>query len=226
MSNLNIIKAAVVVGEAEPSETRFFGKNLVSREGHTVSLAGGVPTALDGVAPVIVVRVVDPERDTARLLRAAEELLPVYRQAPGVVILDGEDMVQGVAPRTDLERAVLQMRRRDYVALAKGLGLRADYRPPAGNMARPFVYWACPQCQHVRVPQEGHEDDPPPQCRLHDPPALVLGNVAVELQERGGQLAVRLLADQTRTVREFACVDHAEQESRQVLARAVEPSRR
>ena len=181
MSNLNIIKAAVVVEEAEPLETMFFPKNLVSGGDHTVSLVDGVPAALDGVAPVIVVRVVEPERDTARLLRAAEELLPVYRQVPGVVILDDEDAVRGMVPRTDLERAVLQMRRRDYVALAKGLGLRADYRPPAGDMARPFVYWVCPQCQHVRVPPEGHEDDPLPQCQRHDPP------VQMERHVHGGE---------------------------------------
>jgi hypothetical protein len=173
MPKLTIIKAAVVVEEVEP-------RGVMRGEHHIVSLVDGVPAALDGVAPIITVQVVDPERDAGRLLRAAEELLPIYRQAPGVVVLDGEDTVQGIITRADLEKAVLQMRRRDYAALAEGLGLRADYRPPPGDPVPPFVYWRCPQCQHVYVPQVGHEDDPPPPCPRHTPP------VQMERRVHGG----------------------------------------
>ena len=174
MSRLNIIKPAAVIEDVEVHKA-------IRGEVHTVSLTRGVPTALDGISPVITVHVVDAERDAARLLRAAGELLPIYREAPGVVILDDEDRVQGVVTRADLERAVLQMHRHDYAALAKRLGLRADYRPPAGDMVRPFVYWRCPRCHHIRVPPEGHEDDPPPQCPRHDPP------VQMERRVHGGE---------------------------------------
>jgi len=174
MSKLTIIKPAAVVEEEEEREA-------TRGETHTVFLVKGVPSALDGISPVITVRVVDTERDTARLLRAAEQLLPLNRQAPGMVVLDGDGDVQGIIPRPELEEAVLQMRRGEYVTLAKELGLRADYRPPAGDMVSPFVYWRCPQCQHVRVPATGHEDDPPPRCQLHDPP------VQMERRLHGGE---------------------------------------
>jgi hypothetical protein len=137
MPDLRIIKAAIVIEGAEP-------RGATRGEAHTVSLVDGTPAALDGVAPVIVVRVVDPERDATRLLRAAEELLPIYRGAPGVVILDSEGAVRGVAPRTDLEQAVLHMRRRDYPALAERLGLRGDYRPPGRRHVPPLRLLAVP----------------------------------------------------------------------------------
>jgi len=171
---LDIIKSVSIVEGAAPGEPR-------PEATHTVSLVGGEPAALDGVSPAIVVRVADPERDAGRLLRAAEELLPLHRQAPGVIVVGAGGEVQGVIPRPDLEEAVLRMRSGDYVALAKGLGLRADYRIPAGDIVAPFVYWRCPQCSHVRVPPEGHEDDPPPECRLHDPP------VHMERRVHGGE---------------------------------------
>jgi len=163
MSKLSIIQSATVVEEAEPQEA-------ARGVPYTVSVLGGAPAALNGVSPVITVQVVDPERDAGRLLRAAEQLLPLNREVPGMVILDDADDVQGVVPRPELERAVLRMRRGEYAALAKGLGLRGDYRPPAGDLAAPFVYWRCPQCGHIYVPATGHEDDAPGRCRLHDPP--------------------------------------------------------
>ena len=174
MSRLTIMQAVTLV------EGPGFHDTVWGAE-HTVSLVDGVPVALDGVAPAIAVHVTDPEQDAPRLLRAAEELLPIYRQAPGVVVLDDAGAVQGVVLRADLERSVLHMRRRDYPALARGLGLRGDYRPPAGEMDRPFVYWRCPQCQHVYVPLEGHEDDPPDLCQRHEPP------VQMERHVHGGE---------------------------------------
>jgi hypothetical protein len=173
MTRLNIIKSATIVEGTEPREA-------TRGEAHVVSIIAGVPAALDGVAPTITVRMVDPERDIPRLLRAAEQLLPLNRQAPGVVVVDDAGNVQGVILRRDLEEAVLHMRRRDYAALAKGLGLHVDYRLPAGDLVAPFVYWRCPQCQYVYVPAPGHEDDPPGQCRLHDPP------VQMERRVHGG----------------------------------------
>lgn len=163
MSKLNISEAIVVSEEAKAlGPTR--------GAGHVVKLVDGVPVTLDGVDPVIAVHIGDDERDVPRLLRAAEELLPLHRQAPGVVILDEQDGIQGVIGRATLERAVLQVRRRDYAGLARGLGLRTDYRPPSGLMTRPFFGWACPECGHVYIPIEGRENDPSPLCPKHDPP--------------------------------------------------------
>lgn len=174
MPKLTIIEPAVVLEHTE-------SKKSARGEAHIVTLARGTPITLDGVSPVIAVQVGDAERDATRLLRAAEQLLPVYRHAPGVAILDAQGQVQGVISRARLEESVLQMRRGEYPALAKGLGLRADYRPPAGDVMAPFVYWQCPQCQHIYVPAAGHEDDPPDQCRRHDPP------VQMERHIYGGQ---------------------------------------
>jgi rubrerythrin len=170
MAKLDIVKPVAIEGE-EPGQTK----------GHTVALVKGEPAAVDGVSPVITVQITDPERDASTLLRAAEELLPIHREAPGIVITDEEDGIEGIVPRTDLEKAVLQMQQREFEALAKGLGLRTAYRPPAGLVVAPFVYWECPQCGHTRVPREGHEDDPPPDCRLHEPP------VPMERHVRGGE---------------------------------------
>jgi hypothetical protein len=170
MSRLDIIEP---VGIDKGEEARKVSRGEV----HTVSIVAGEPAAVDGVRPVITVEITDPERDAAKLLRAAEQLLPIFREAPGIVVIDEDGAVQGIAPRSDLEEAVLQMRRNDYVALARGLGLRAAYRPPAGLITAPFVYWTCPDCGHIRVPPEGHEDDPPPECRLHEPPVPMVRHV-------------------------------------------------
>lgn len=174
MTKLSIIKPVKVVeGLGAPRTTR--------SASHTVQVIDGVVAAFNGVKPVITVRMVDPERDASRLLRTAEELLPINRQAPGVVILDDDDKVQGVALRVDLEKAVRQMRGGEYTRLARGLGLNAGYKPPAGDIVAPFVCWRCPRCQHVSVPLVGHEDDAPPLCRLHTPP------VPMERRTHGGK---------------------------------------
>jgi hypothetical protein len=161
MARLDIVKPVAIEGEKS------------GRDGeHTVSLVEGRPVAVDGVRAVITVQVTDPERDAATLLRAAQELLPMYREAPGIVVTDEKGAVEGIAPRAELEEAVLQMRGHEHAELAKGLGLRAGYRPPAGQITSPFVYWKCPDpdCTHIHVPRVGHEVDPPPVCPLHDPP--------------------------------------------------------
>jgi hypothetical protein len=158
MAKLDIVKPVAIEGEKS-----------ARTKGHTVSLVKGQPAAVDGVQAVITVQITDPERDAATLLRAAEQLLPIFPQAPGIIVADAEGAVEGIVIRSDLEEAVLQMRAREHTALAKGLGLRAGYRPPAGLITAPFVYWHCPKCDCVRVPQAGHEDDPPPECPLHDP---------------------------------------------------------
>jgi hypothetical protein len=164
MPKLDIIEPVAIDKGKEPRE-------VTQGDVHTVSIVAGEPAAIDGVRPVIIVEIADPERDAATLLRAAEQLLPMYRAAPGIVVTGKEGAVEGIVTRSDLEEAVLQMRSQDYAALARGLGLRAAYRPPAGLITAPFVYWKCPECGHVRVPREGHEDDSPPECRLHDPAA-------------------------------------------------------
>lgn len=176
MPKLAIVKPAIVVEGKVPKVAH----EVTPGEGHVVSLIMGLPTALDGISPAITVQVVEPERDAPRLLRAAEHLLALNKEIPGVVIVDEHDAVQGVVPRRELERAVLQMRRGEHAALAKGLGLRADYREIPGDPKLPFVYWACPQCGHVDVPPDGHEDDPPGQCKRHDPP------VQMERRVHGG----------------------------------------
>jgi len=159
MATLDIVKPIAIEGEKSERTA-----------GHTVSLVKGRPAAVDGVRSVITVQVTDPERDAVTLLRAAEQLLPIYREAPGIVITDEGGEVEGVAPRSDMEEAVLQMRSRKYAALAKGLGLRSGFSMPPGLINAPFVYWKCPECEHIQVPPAGREDDPPPVCRLHDPP--------------------------------------------------------
>lgn len=164
MSKLAIIRAAVKVetGESRTEKSR--------KEQHVVSLREGAPVALDGVSPVIIIQVVEPEREAAYLLRAAEHLLPLNREAPGVVLLDESGVVLGVAPRPELERAVLQRLRGDYAALTRSLGLRSAYTEPAGDQETPFVYWECPACKHRYVPPKGREDDPPGLCpKAHDP---------------------------------------------------------
>lgn len=161
MAKLDIVKPIAMEGE-----------KLGRAADHTVSLVNGEPAAVDGVPTVISVQITDPERDAATLLRAAEELLPIYRQAPGIVTMDEEGVVEGIAPRAELEKAVLQMRAHEHAALAEGLGLRRSYRLPAGPITAPFVYWKCsmPGCTHIHVPRAGREDDPPPVCTLHEPP--------------------------------------------------------
>lgn len=159
MAELEIVEAVAIEGEETGASAS-----------HTISLVEGEPDAVDGVRAVITVQITDPERDAATLLRAAEQLLPIHREAPGIIITDEEGAVVGIAPRPGLEEAVLRMRGNDYVALAEGLGLRTAYRPPAGLITAPFVYWECPACGHIRVPQEGHEDDAPPDHRAHKPP--------------------------------------------------------
>lgn len=169
MARLDIVKPVAIEGEKSGRD-----------EDHTVSLVEGRPVAVDGVRAVITVQVADPERDAATLLRAAQELLPIYREAPGIVVTDEESAVEGVAPRAELEDAVLQMRAHEHAELARGLGLRVDL---AGLIDAPFVYWKCsaPDCTHIRVPKAGHEDDPPPACRQHDPP------VPMERHVHGGE---------------------------------------
>jgi len=103
-------------------------------KGHTLTLVKGEPAAVDGVPTVITVQITDPERDAATLLRAAEQLLPIHRDAPGIIITDAEGTVEGIVRRDDLEEAVLRMRNREHAALAQRLGLRANYRrgrPPS-----------------------------------------------------------------------------------------------
>jgi hypothetical protein len=170
MARLNIVKPVAIEGEKSGRA-----------EEHTVSLVEGRPVAIDGVRAVITVQVTDPERDAATLLRAAQELLPIYREAPGIGVTDEKGAVEGIAPRAELEEAVLQMRGHEHAELAKGLGLRAGYRPPAGQINAPFVYWQCPECEHIQVPPVGHEDDSPPACRQHDPP------VPMERHAHGGE---------------------------------------
>jgi hypothetical protein len=159
MTKLDIVEAVRIEGEE-------FGRV----EGHTVSLVEGEPIAVDGVRAVITVQITDPERDAATLLRAGEQSLPIHREAPGIIVIDAEGGVQGIVPRPELEEAVVRMRCGDHVALAEGLGLRAAYRLPAGLITAPFVYWECPACGHIRIPQEGHEDDAPPEHGVHKPP--------------------------------------------------------
>jgi hypothetical protein len=170
MATLDIVKPVAIEGRKSERAAD-----------HTVSLVKGEPSAVDGLRPVIIVQITDPERDAATLLRAAEQLLPIYREATGIIIADEEGAVEGLAPRAELEQAVLQMRAHEHAALAKGLGLRERYRPPAGLITAPFVYWRCPDCDHIRVPQVGHEDDPPPACPLHEPP------VPMERHVHGGK---------------------------------------
>jgi hypothetical protein len=159
MTRLDIVESVAIEGERSGAFA-----------GHTVSLVEGEPVAVDGVRAVITVQITDAEQDAATLLRAGEQLLPIHREAPGIIVIDAQGGVQGIVPRPELEEAVLRMQCGDYVALAQGLGLRAAYRPPAGLITAPFVYWECPACGHVRIPQEGHEDDAPPQHRVHEPP--------------------------------------------------------
>jgi hypothetical protein len=161
MKKLGIVEDVIIV-QTEAAETR--------TAGHVVTMEGEVPVALDGVRPVVSVTVADAERDAPRLLKAAEQWLP-FSDLPGIVVLDEGGAVRGVAPRDTLEEAVLQMRRGAQEALAGSLGLRSDYKVPAGDSARPFVYWECPTCGYKRIPATGHEDDPPPMCRAasHDP---------------------------------------------------------
>jgi hypothetical protein len=165
MTEPTLIKSAVVVDEAQ-------AKTATRGPAHVVSLEEGVPVALDGVTPVISIAITDAERDAVRLLRAAEQLLPRYRQVPGVVVLDEAGNVRGVIARDDLEEAVLRMRRGQFTAFAKGMGLRGDYRPPAGDMVAPFLCWQCPdpECGHIYVPTVAREQDTPHQCQRHDPP--------------------------------------------------------
>jgi hypothetical protein len=172
MARLDIVKSVAIEGEKSGRDQE-----------HTVSLIEGRPVAIDGVRAVITVQVTDPERDAATLLRAAQELLPIYREAPGIVVTGEKGAVEGIAPRAELEEAMLQMRGHEHAELAKGLGLRAGYRPPAGQINAPFVYWQCPDpdCACIRVPQVGHEDDPPLVCRQHDPP------VPMERHVHGGE---------------------------------------
>ncbi len=170
MAKLDIVRPVVIEGEKSGRA-----------EDHVVSLIEGELAAVDGVRTVITVQITDPERDAATLIRAAEQLLPIYREVPGIIVTDEEGKVEGIVTRADLEEAVLQMRSRDHAALAKRLGLRSDYRPPAGLITAPFVYWKCPDCGRVRLPQAGHEDDPPPTCPLHDPP------VQMVTHKRGGE---------------------------------------
>jgi hypothetical protein len=161
MTKLGIVEDVTIV-QADAPATR--------KAGHVVTMEGEVPVALDGVRPVVSVTVADAERDAPRLLKAAEQWLP-YSDLPGIVVLDEGGAVRGVAPREALEEAVLQMRRGAQKALAGSLGLRSDYKVPAGDSARPFIYWECSECGHKRIPTTGHEDDPPPTCRApsHDP---------------------------------------------------------
>ncbi|MBN1485628.1 MAG: hypothetical protein JXA37_13015 [Chloroflexia bacterium] len=163
MPKLSIVKSATILEEAKSNQA-------VRGEGHIVSLVAGVPHALDGVSPVVAIRVTDPERDAPRLLRAAEQLLPLYREAPGIVLLDEDDSVLGIVPRPELEQAVLQMQRGDYAALAKTLGLRAEYHPIAGDPLLPFVYWECPECHYACVPAPSQENAEPDLCPRHKPP--------------------------------------------------------
>jgi hypothetical protein len=136
---------------------------------YTVTITEGMPVALNGEAP-ITVRIDDPERDLPRLVQAAERLLPARRGAPGVVALTEAGKVLGVAPRAALEEAVLLRRAHNYPELARTLGLSGSYRPPAGDPAAPFPYWACPECDHIAIPAPGCENDPPPSCPRHAPP--------------------------------------------------------
>jgi len=73
MARLDIVKPVAIEGEKSGRD-----------EEHTVSLVEGRPVAVDGVHTVITVQVTDSERDAATLLRAAQELLPIYREAPGI----------------------------------------------------------------------------------------------------------------------------------------------
>jgi hypothetical protein len=68
-----------------------------------------------------------------------------------------------------LEEFVLLRRRHAYAELTKTLGLERGYSDPAGDPAAPFVYWACPACDNVCIPNAGHENDTPPLCRCHNP---------------------------------------------------------
>ena len=170
MSQLAIMQPAVVVEGTEADGD-------VASQPFTVSLVRGVPAALNGVQPVLAIRIADPERDAARLVRAAEQLLPLHREAPGMVILDEVDSVLGVVPRPELEQAVRQMRRGDYVALTRTLGLKDEYHPIPGDPVLPFIYWECPECDYYCVPLEGHEGDEPDRCERHDPPVLMVRRV-------------------------------------------------
>lgn len=163
MSELTIIESAVVVEEGKSPKSEL-GHN------HTVSVAGGTIIALNGTSPAIIVQIEDLEQDTLQLLRAGEELFPIYRDVPGIVVVDTDWKVQGVVARNNLEEAVLQIRQSEYSAMAKDLGLRSGYTPPAGHRTAPFVYWRCPECpQSIYIPSASQEESVP-TCRRHDPP--------------------------------------------------------
>ncbi len=145
---------------------------------YTVTVDHAAPVALNGAAP-ITIRIDDPERDLPRLVEAAERLLPARRGAPGVVALDEAGAVLGVVSRGDLEDAVLLRRAHNYPELARTLGLRGAYRPPAGDPAAPFPYWACPEpgCDAIHIPAPGRENDAPPRCHLHKPPVPMVQRI-------------------------------------------------
>lgn len=137
--------------------------------GNTVSVVDGEPVALNGVAPVLTMRIADPDEDLPQLVRAAEALLPFNRELPGVVALDAEGAIVGAILRADLEEAVLLRRRGDYVALTESLGLDRAYHEPGGDPEAPFIYWKCPVCSSLQLPRPGHENDAPTVCRRHTP---------------------------------------------------------
>jgi hypothetical protein len=148
------------------------GKESSEKHGglYTVSVVEGEPVALNDTTPVLSIRISDLNEDLPRLVQAAERLLPAHRQAPGIVALNTNGEVLGVVPRKELEDAVLLRRGHRYPELAKNLGMERSYREPAGDPAAPFVYWACPTCDSICIPNAGRENDAPPLCRRHDPP--------------------------------------------------------
>ena len=137
---------------------------------YTVSVVDGEPVALNDSAALLTMQLTDPELDLPRLVQAAEALLPAHRETPGVVALNEDGEVLGVVAREDLEEAVLLRRRHEYAELPQVLGLGRGYSEPAGHPVAPFIYWACPKCDHIRIPAAGHVNDTPPLCRRHDPP--------------------------------------------------------
>ena len=157
MTKLPFIKQAKTVDSRDPAAKKT-GADFV------ISLRNGMPIALNNVAPVISVEIANLEQESEHVLQSAELLLPQNRKAPGIVVIDKQGKILGVAPRREMELAVLEFRRGEAAIGGETIGAASRGKSPAGDPVVPFVYWKCPECGTAAVAEEQQF------CQKHEPP--------------------------------------------------------